>query len=519
MYALVAAQLLALAAVIAPQELNRALDPGTSVDVELIHAHATRDPFRGAHVFGESSLDLDARALTPAPGLVPGDRVVVFFTVEPVGRPRIFAVERGRRAAAFSATGFSVPGRIVGERDGIRVPPRDGRLIAQIGTPPLAIELDLPRSIPVDDAAMSRLTGPALVAASLHGGFLGRPYFADVRLAGRAFGPETRLVWDEPRQRLLVLVPRPPSMMSPPGARPSARTDLCVFDAAGKEVTSSEIEGRVADATLGQDGQLLVLMSESLWQQGQLSLARIGEGGRVLERTAPIAAERVLGFDGAAGGVWILAAPGVSPPQPPHFVQRLTLGGLREPRLGPFDSRPRAVRSAGADVWVVETERHRITRLEASTGRLVHEYRELNSPADVMVDGGTLTIIEANRTQLTRLAEDGRVLWRVPRFQGLAWAIPEPGTGAGWVGATTFAGAVGGVLKFGADGAVTRVGASLRPQPQQEWQHRAAPDALRTADGRIFVLEPQGIAILGADGATATRLIGFRFPGGARLRS
>jgi len=139
-----------------------------------------------------------------------------------------------------------------------------------------------------------------------------------------------------------------------------------------------------------------------------------------------MALDRVLGFDAPTGSVWTLVGPASPRPQPPHFIQRATLAGLREPRLGPFESVPRAVLSLGGAVWVVETERHRVTRLDGASGRTVREYRDLNGPVDVAVDAGSLYVIEANRSQLTRLAEDGRVLWRVPRFQGWRGSSPSP---------------------------------------------------------------------------------------------
>ena len=48
MYAVVGAQLLVLASIVAPQELNMALDPGGAVDLEVVRARAERDSFRGA---------------------------------------------------------------------------------------------------------------------------------------------------------------------------------------------------------------------------------------------------------------------------------------------------------------------------------------------------------------------------------------------------------------------------------------------------------------------------------------
>jgi hypothetical protein len=240
----------------------------------------------------------------------------------------------------------------------------------------------------------------------------------------------------------------------------------------------------------------------------------------VLQRTAPIAFDRVLGFDVATASVWIVAAPTSARPQPPHFIQRVAVGGLREPRLGPFDSVPRAVLSVGADVWVLETQRHRVTRVDGPSGRVVREYRDLNDPVEVAVDRGTLYVIEANRTQLTRIADDGRIVWRVPRFHGLTWVVPDPRTGGGWVGAAMFEGTPGGVLRFERDGAVSRLPASARPAPRGDWQRRLAADVVRSdRDGRLFFLEAEAITILSADGTTVSRVVGFRFPSGRPLRS
>jgi len=78
--------------------------------------------------------------------------------------------------------------------------------------------------------------------------------------------------------------------------------------------------------------------------------------------------------------------------------------------------------------------------------------RDLNGPT--AVDAGSLYVIEANRTQLTKSSDDGRVLWRIPRFQGLTWVLADPATGGAWVGASMFDGRVGGVLRVGADGSI-----------------------------------------------------------------
>jgi hypothetical protein len=520
MYAIVAAQLVVLGAMVAPHELNMALDPGPTVDVEIVQARASKDPFRGAYVSGRSALDLDGRTVPlPAAGLRPGERVLVTFAVEPSRRPRITRVERGRDAMPFTATSFTVPGRVLDSRDDAPVVDERERLTARVGNPPVGIQLDLPATIAVDESAFARLSGPAVVRANLHAGFLGRRYFTDVRLTGRSWPTDFRFTYDDARQRLVVLAPRE-TMGSPVDYDAPVRSDLFVFDAAGKEVGASEVDGRVIDAVVEADGHVLALLSRERWSQSEVSLARLGDDGQVLQRSAPIAFDRVLGFDPSSGGVWVLAGPTAPRPQPPHFIQRTTLAGLREPRLGPFDSVPRAVRASGNDVWVVETERHRITRLDATTGRTLREYRDLNSPVDVVVDGAAIYVIEADRSQLTRLAEDGRVLWRVPRFQGLTWAIPEPGNHGGWLAAAKFEGAAAGVLRFAADGTITRVPAAAKPTSRDDWRRRIGASVIRSArDGRLVFLEHEAIAILSADGATVTRVVGFRFPAEQRLRS
>ena len=520
MYALVGAQLLVLGAIVAPQELNRALDAGPTADLEILQARAGKDAFRGAYVYGNSALDLDG-ATVPVPlGLRSGDRVMVTFATQPGRRPRIVAIERGRRPP-FTATSFTIPGRVVGERDSPRR--RDGRVRAYVGKPALTIDLDLPATIAVDESALTHLTGPAMVRASLHPGFLGQPYFTDVRLSGRAWAPDARFAYDDARQRLIVFAPREMTLADlkrrTGGADAEVRSDVFFFDGTGKEVGAVEVEGRIMDGLVEADGRILALVARQRWSS-EVSLVRLDENGQALERSVPIAFDRVLGFDAASGSVWSVAAPTAASPQPPHFIQRTGVAGIREPRLGPFDSVPRAVITVGDDVWVLETQRHRVTRFDAASGRMVREYRDLNDPAEIAVDAGALYVIEANRTQLTRVAEDGRIVWRVPRFQGLTWAVPDSTHGGGWLGAAMFEGAPASVLRFERDGAIARLPATARPAPRGDWERRVAGDVVRSArDGRLFFREQEAIAILSADGAVVTRIVGFRFPGGPRLRS
>ena len=522
MYGLVGAQLLVLVAVVAPQELNRALDTGPTADLEILQARAGKDAFRGAYVHGNSALDLDA-ATVPVPlGLRGGQRVMVTFATQPGRRPRIVAVERVRRPP-FTATSFTIPGRVVGEPHRTSRSWRDGRVRASVGKPAVTIDLELPATIAVDESALAHLTGPGMVHASLHAGFLGQPYFSDVRLSGRAWAPDARFAYDDARQRLIVFAPREMTLadLKHRGAESDAgvRSDVFFFDATGKEVSAAEVEGRIVEGVVEADGHLLTLVARQRWSS-DVSLVRLDERGQAVERSVPIALDRVLGFDAASATVWNVTAPTAARAEPPHFVQRTGVAGIREPRLGPFDSVPRAVVSVGADVWVLETKRHRVTRVEAASGRFVREYRDLNDPAEIAVDGGALYVIEANRTQLTRIAEDGRIVWRVPRFQGLTWVVPDPVGGGGWVGAAMFEGAPANVLRFDRDGAIARLPASARPAPRGDWERRIAGDVVRSArDGRLFFREHEAIAILSADGAAVTRVIGFRFPGGPRLRS
>lgn len=522
MYLIVAAQVAILAAIVVPQELNIALDSGVTVDIEVAQAHVRTDPFRGAYVSGRSALDLDGRtAMLPRERLRPGEHVLVFFTPEAGHPPRIARVERERRVAPpFTSTSFSIPGRV--RESGDRSPARGphGDLVARVGDPPVSIDLELPASIPVDASAAERLAGPSLIRARLHAGFLGRRYLTDVRLIGRAWPPDVSFAYDATRQRLVVLAPRQARYRGPGSRDDTPRSDVFVFDAAGKEVAAAEVEGRLIDGALDSDGHMVALVSDKRWSQAEVSLAQIDERGQVLRRSAPIAFDRILGFDGATGSAWILTGP-PSRRRPPHFVQRLTLEGLRQPRLGPFASVPKALRSVDGQLWAVETDRHRITRLDLESGRTTAEYRDLNGPIDVAVDGGSIYVIEAKRTELARLAEDGRVLWRIPRFQGLAWVVPEPGTGGGWVGASRYDGRPGGVLRFGADGSISPVAPGASPEIRSAWRRRRlGTDAVRSVrNGRLYFLEKDAIAILGVDDATVTRVVGFRFPGTPRLRS
>lgn len=522
MYLLVGLQMVVLSAMVASQELNMALDSGAAVDLEITQARARKDPFRGASVWGASALELDARdATVPAERLRRGDKVLVFFSTDASRRPFITRVERaGIGAPPFGATRFTIPGTVRDEAGTERFSAGEGTLMARVGNPPVHIGLSLPASIPVDDAALGRLSGPSLIRAGLHRGFLGRRYFTDVRLVGRSWPFDVSFVFDEARERLLVLAPREATDgVASSGAKP--RSDVFFFDALGHETGTVEVAGRLIDGVMDPtDGRLLALVSDTAWGLSEMYLARIGDDGQVVQRGSSIALDRVRGFDQTTGSAWVLAGYGSLPPQPPYFVERMALGAVRGLRLGLFASLPRTVVSVGNEVWVVETGLHRISRLNLASGSVLMEYRDVNGPTDIAVDAGSLYVVEANRTQLTKIGSDGRVLWRVPRFEGLEWILPVPGTAGGWAGATAFEGTSGGVFHFGPDGSISRIKASTRPELSNDWQRRrlGVKAARSTRDGRVYLLERHAIVILGADGSLTKRVDGFRFAQDQRLR-
>jgi len=523
MYLLVGVQVLALGALVAWQEINIALDPGVGVDLEIADAQARKDPFRGAYVSGRSTLDLAGRtAALPAERLRPGEKVLVFFAVEAGGRPRIVRVERRRRGGdpPFAPTGFSIPGRVLGTDARRSLSGRWGGLVARVGDPAVPLALELPDSVPVDASALDQLAGPSLIRASLRRGFLGHRFLADVRLIGRGWPVDASFAWDERRERLVVLAPRQPRGWQPGASASKPRTEVFFLDALGKEAGSVEVAGRLVAGVVAPDGGLLAVGSEEAWSYGSVFLAEIREDGRVARRSPPLTGNRVLGLDAATGAAWVLTGRLTPRPEPPHYVEPTGPGGPRGPRLGPFASVPSAVVAAGAQVWVVETSRHRVTRLDRASGRIEVEYRDLNAPAEIAVDAGALFVIEADRTQLTRLAPDGRVLWRVPRFEALAWILPEPGSGGAWVGASRFEGGAGGVFRVGADGRVARLAARVLPATRPAYTSRAlVPGAVRDPrHGRLYVREGQAIVILGADGTILERLFGFRYAREQRIR-
>lgn len=514
MYLIVAVQVAIMGAIVATQELNIALDSGAGVDVELSGANAAKDPFRGAHVSGHSALDLDGRAAAlPARRLRPGEHVLVFFSVEEGRRPRITRVERRRRGGdpLFSPQSFSVPGRVRGadgERWSIR---SSGGLVARVGQRDDRVELELPASIPVAESALQSLTGTGVVRASLRHGYLGHRYLTNVRLVAQGWPHDSSFAYDATRERLVVLAPRARYNSSSSSSAQPLTSDVFFFDGAGQQVGSVQALGRLIDGVIDPaDGSLLALVSDQPWGSDGTSLTRIGADGRVLKRGPPIDLNRALGFDPATGGVWMLT----QKQEPPYSIERLTLEGPRGPRLGPFASMPRPVLSKDTEVWVVETSRHRVTRLDLASGRALQEHRDLNGPSSIAVEAGSLFAIEAERTQLSKLSADGRIVWRVPRFQGLAWIVPEPGIGGAWVGAGGFEGQPRGVFRVAADGSVTRMPVAMTvagPSFMSRSGPRLGTTAVRdNRHGRLYVQEPQAIVILGADGGLLKRVDSFR---------
>jgi hypothetical protein len=515
MYGLIAAQLAILGWVVAFQEVNRALDTSDPVDLEIPHAYAQKDPFRGAYVHGEPAVSLsgpDARL--PAVRLTPGDRVLAFFAVEAGKRPRLVRVERRRWGSEprFTRTGFTIPGTVTGpEAQAFRMA-RGRGLVASVGDPATLIELDFPRSIAIEDRALGELSSPSFVRVSLRQGFLGHRYFTNVRLAGVSFSYRMSFDLDEARDRLVVVSPREPDYVQHRSlAEQQPRTELFAFDGSGKESGAAEVAARLAGVVVHPpDGTLRTLLSEAYYS-GEGQLAELQADGTVVRRGQPIRVERILGFDDEEGGLWVLAGTPLSAPRAPFAVERLTLEGPRGPRLGPFQSRPRAVISRGWQVWVLETDQHRVTRLNRS-GQVEREYPDTNNPSAVSPGPDSPFVIEASGTQLSRFSAEGQAIWRVPKFQGLAWVLPDP-TGGGWAAARGFEGREGGVFRFDAEGRVSRLPLSVTPRTPDDWSlDRLGRDVARSsATGRIYLRDTAGIVILEPDGTLVRRIEGFRF--------
>jgi hypothetical protein len=514
-YLLVGIQVAILGAVVGSQELNRMLDSGAAVELEIPEASAGKDPFRGASLSGQVRLNLNALHAEVIGGpLSPGEQVLAFFVIEAGSNPRIYRVERRGWGPEprFDATHFSLLGRVLPTQRKVSGSRRGPEV--RVGVPPVSVELDLPQSIPIPDTTLDQLTGVSLLRASLKRGALGHRFFSDVKLAGQGLTAQMRFTYDQAQDRLIVFTLRTErydrrSLLrdQPP------RTSLLVFDGTGKEVRLAEAPGQILDGVARSgDGTLFALLGQERYGYGPVNLAQLSEDGAVVRRSPQILLDRVLGFDPGTASIWVIAGTPTTSPQAPFFLQRMTLDGFEEPRLGPFSSRPRSVLSADRTLWVVESDQHRITHLDP-TGKIVREYRDLNRPTEIAVDRGSLLVIEASQTQLTRFAPDGTLAWRVPRFQALAWIVPDPGTGGGWVGATRFENNEGGVFRYEADGKIARLPVSVNPHSSTEWiRTRLSADAIRdVTHDRIYVREPQAIVILGGDGTLVKRIQGFRY--------
>jgi hypothetical protein len=519
MYLIVAVQCAVLLAMVALHELNRAFDSGPGVELEISQAYAQRNPFRGAAIHGRPALNLDGTdAAMPPDPLVPGDRVFVIFEPDKDKRPRIRAVERrGQRPdPPFDAGSFSIPGRVLRTNRPLASSADGAEFIARVGKPPVQVELDLPASIRIDDATLQHVSDPSIVRASLRRGALGYRYYADVWVSGEAWGPQTSFTFDSRRDQLVVFSPAHQRLDGRPlTANPPARTSVYFFDGAGRELRSMDVPGRVIEGIVNPaDGTFLALVSQEAWGYGPVQLTQIGEDGAVLQRGPQIVHERVLGFDTEVGGLWVLAGPPTTSPQAPYSVERMTLAGSRGSQLGPFPSRPRAALSLGNAVWVLEPDRNRVMRLDRA-GRIEREYGELNRPTDLAVDAESIVVIEASQTQLSKLSLQGRVLWRVPRFEGLAWILPDTDTGAGWVGALSFEGQPGGVFRYSPTGEISRLPGTVAIRSMADGSRsRLATEAIRDSEhGRFYVRESSAIVVLGPDGTVLRRVDGFRYPG------
>ena len=519
MYVIVGVQVVILGWIVGLHEINQALDSSVPIGLEIPKAYAQKDPFRGAYIWGQPALDLDGeKAATPVERLQPGEGVLVFFAVEAGKRPWITRVERRGWGSGppFSPSSFNIPGKVLRPESRPSFSGGGLGLVARVGKPTIFVELGVPASIPIEEAVLGQVVWASMVRASLRQGYLGHRYLADVRLSGKGFTPDISFTYDETQDRLIVLSPQPGVLA---GRRPLSvadrptRSSIFLFDGEGKEMGSAEVAGRLIDGVSNPSGGTLwALLTTEPWGHSMVKLAQVRLDGQVVQQSPQMAGDRVVGFDSEAGAVWILSGPPAPRLQAPFFLDRMTFGGLRGPRLGPFQSKPIIVRSRDQQVWVVEPEQHRVTRLD-QTGRIEREYRDVNQPTDIAVDARGFSLIEAGQTQLSRFSLDGQLLWRIPRFQGLAWILPEVGTGGGWVGARRFEGREGGVLRYHADGRISGVSGAVTPGVIGVWDRRhLAPHAIRDAThSRLYVRESQAILILRMDGTLLKRVEGFRF--------
>ncbi len=363
-------------------------------------------------------------------------------------------------------------------------------------------------------ARLDRLAGPAIVRANLRRGAFGYRFLTDLQLAGQNFPFQMSFAYDAQRDRLVILAgkgersDRRLRLRNQP-----SRSSLFAFDGTGKEIGLAEISGHILDATYAPpDGRLLALLSQEQYQAGPVQLVQLRDDGTAVRRSPEIHSDRILGVDRETGDVWALSGTPMASPQPPFIVQRFGLEGFRGPSIGPVASRPSLVLGAGQSLWIVEAEQHVVSRYSAS-GALMREYRDLIRPTEIATDNGSLLVVDANQTRLTRFAPDGGVVWRMPRFQGLAWILPQPGTGSGWVAAASYENAGGGVFRYGADGGITRLPQAINPRASGDWTRgRFAEDVIGDLRrGRLYVRENQTIAIVGTDGTLIRRVEGFRF--------
>ena len=526
MYLIIGLQLIILAAIVASQEINRLLDTSLSVELEITQTHAQKDPFRGASISGRPALDLDgAKAILPPQRLEAGDKVLVFFSVKPDSRPRVARVERQGWVSElpFTKERFSIPGTVRKETYGRSFFSAQRIMVVLVGKPSVAVELDLPSSIPIDTSALEQLSRPGMVRASLRQGFLGHRYFDNIRLTGQAWTDQMSFTYDATRDRLVVFAPEVASYerMRQADDQP-LRTRLFFFDGTGKELNAVEVAGRlVYGEAHPTDGTFWALLATERWGYATVQLAKVGEDGAIIRRGPQVGYDRIVGFDAEEGDLWVLAGPANPPPGTAHWVERMTFGGLQGPRLGPFASKPRRVIAQGKSIWVIEADQHRVTRFDR-TGRVEKEYRDVNRPTDIAMDGGSLFIVEAAQTQLSKFSMEGQALWRTPRFQGISWILTEPGTGSGWVGARSFEGRARGVFRYNPDGKVSHVATVGGLQSNRAAWARPdlTPDAIRSrTHGRLYIREERTIVILAPDGAVLKRVEGFRYATERRVRS
>ena len=526
MYLLIGLQLMILGAIVVSQEINRLLDASPSVELEITQTYAQKDPFRGVSVSGRPALNLDgAKASLPPKRLEPGDKVLVFFSVEPDGRPRVTQVERQGWGGElpFSKARFSIPGTVRKETDAGPFFSAQRVMVVRVGKPPVAVELDLPASIPVDASALEQLSRPSIVRADLRQGFLGHRYFDNIRLTGQAWTDETSFTYDITRDRLVVFAPVVASFerMRRSDDQP-LRTGLFFFDGKGKELSSIEVAGRlVYGAANPTDGTFWALVATERWGYSTVQLVKVGEDGAILQRGPQVPYERIVGFDAEEGSLWLLAGSPNPPPGTPHYVERMTLGGSQAPRLGPFLSKPRSVIAHGKEIWVIEADQHRVTRFDR-TGRVEKEYRDVNRPTEIAIDAGSVIIVEAAETQLSKFSMEGQAIWRTPRFAGISWVLPEPGTGSGWVGAQSFEGRQGGLFRYDPNGKIFPVSdVSLPRKTRGIWSRPdLVPDAIRAnTSGHLYIREERAIVILAPDGTVLKRVEGFRYAREQRVRS